>query len=72
MSQQRPSHPPEPVVDLSAARSAWRLVPAQRSSLVLPELAALDDDQREVAGLQTGCGPQLVLHGNQQVLHLLL
>lgn len=61
MSQQRPSHPPEPVVDLSAARSAWRLVPAQRSSLVLPELAALDDDQREVAGLQTGCGPQLVL-----------
>ena len=31
MSQQRPSHPPEPVVDLSASRSAWRLVPAERS-----------------------------------------
>lgn len=61
MSQQRPSHPPEPVVDLSASRSAWRLVPAQRSSLVLPELSQLDGEQREVAALETGCGPQLVL-----------
>lgn len=61
MSQQRPSHPPEPVVDLSASRSAWRLVPAERSSLVLPELSALDRDQREIAELAGGCGPQLVL-----------
>lgn len=60
MSQQTPP-PPEPAVDLSSSRSAWRLVPAQRSGLVLPEVEALDPEQQEIALLEPGCGPQLVL-----------